>query len=143
MFTNSILGNYSFEFCAMENYFGEFCAETIEKTAVNTQLEALPRNSTDELHYNMVDDSANFVKDSSFDITSDSMFWTFYFDGSNCLEAAGAGRIFIGSQGNQHLMANRLEFASTNNTAEYEGFLQCLKKAIDMKVENLKVFGYS
>ena len=40
-------------------------------------------------------------------------------------------------------MASQLEFACTNNTTEYEGLLQGLKKAIDMKVKNLKVFGDS
>ena len=40
-------------------------------------------------------------------------------------------------------MAIQLEFAWNNNTTEYEGLLQGLKKAIDMKVKNLKVFGDS
>jgi len=40
-------------------------------------------------------------------------------------------------------MASRLEFTCTNNTAKYEGLLHGLKKAIDMKVKNLKVFGDS
>ena len=106
-------------------------------------MEALPRSPTNELPYNIVDDRANFVEGSSFDITLDSMFWTIYFDGSNCLEAAGAGSILIDPQGNQHLMASQLEFTCTNNTAEYKGLLQGLKKAIDMKVKNLKVFGDS
>ena len=123
MFTNSILGNYSFDVCATETYFGEFHAETVEETAINTRLETLPRSPTDELPCNMVDDRENFIKGSSFDITSNSMFWKLYFDGSNCLEGAGVGSILIDPQGNQHLMASRLEFACTYNMAEYEGLL--------------------
>lgn len=123
MFTNSILGNYSFDICATETCFGEFHVETIEETGIDTQSEALPCSPTDDLPCNMVEDRANFIEGSSFDITSDSMFWTLYFDGSNYLEGAGAGRILIDPQGNQCLMASRLEFTCTNNTKEYEGFL--------------------
>ena len=40
-------------------------------------------------------------------------------------------------------MASQLEFTCTNNMTEYEGLLQGLKKATNMKVKNLKVFGDS
>lgn len=40
-------------------------------------------------------------------------------------------------------MASQMEFECTNNTTEYEGLLQGLNKATDMKVKNLKVFGDS
>jgi len=127
MFTNSILGNYSFNICAMETYFGEFHTETIEETATNTQLEALPCSPTDELSCIIIDDRTNFVESSSIDVTLDSIFWTLYFDGYNCIEGVGARSILIEPQGNQHLMDNRLEFVCTNNTAEYEGLLQKIK----------------
>jgi len=68
---------------------------------------------------------------------------TLYFDGSNCLEGAGVGSILIDPEGNRNLMASQLEFACTNNTAEYEGLLQGLKKSIGMNVKNIKVFGDS
>ena len=42
MFTNSILGNYSFNVCATKTCFGEFHAETIEENLTNTQLETPP-----------------------------------------------------------------------------------------------------
>jgi len=90
MFTNSILGNYSFNICATKTCFGEFHAETVEETMTNTQLEALPCNPTDVLSCIIVNDRTNFVECSSIDVTLDSIFWTLYFDGSNCLEGAGA-----------------------------------------------------
>ena len=71
------------------------------------------------------------------------MFWTLYFDGSNCLEGASVGSILIDLQGNQHLMARWLDFAFTNNTTKYEGLLHGLKNAINMEVKNLKFFGDS
>ena len=40
-------------------------------------------------------------------------------------------------------MACRLEFECTNNTAEYAALLQGLRKALDMDIQNLVVFGDS
>ena len=74
MFTNSILGNYSFNVCATETCFGEFHVETVEETLTNTQLEALPHNPTDELSCIIVDDRTNFVDNSSIDVTLESIF---------------------------------------------------------------------
>lgn len=114
-----------------------------EELAINTWLEALPHSPTDEPPCNIVDYKTTFVGRNSIDVTLDSIFWTLYFDGSNCLEGVGVGSILIDPQGNQHLMASQLELVCTNNMAEYEGLLQSLKKAIDLKVKNLKVFGDS
>jgi len=61
MFSNSILGNYSFNVCATETYFGEFHVEIIKETAINTWLEALPCSPTNEPSYNLVGDRTNFV----------------------------------------------------------------------------------
>ena len=42
---------------------------------------------------------------------------------------------------NKHFFSCILEFECTNNTAEYEALIQGLKKAIQFKVKNLKVYG--
>ena len=44
---------------------------------------------------------------------------------------------------NKHFLSCRLECECTNNTVEYEALVQGLKKAIELKVSNLKVFGDS
>jgi len=41
------------------------------------------------------------------------------------------------------LISCHLEFECTNNTTKYEALIQSLKKAIDLKVKYLKVFGDS
>ena len=41
---------------------------------------------------------------------------------------------------NKHFLACRLDFECTNNTAEYEALVQGIRKAIEFKVKNLKVF---
>lgn len=74
MFTNSILGNYSFNFCATETYFGEFHVETIEETLTYTQLEIPSHNPIDELSYIIVDDRTNFLDSSSIDVALDFIF---------------------------------------------------------------------
>jgi ribonuclease HI len=72
-----------------------------------------------------------------------NQIWSLYFDGSKSKEGAGAGCIIIDLTGNKTLLACRLEFECTNNIAEYEALLQGLRKALDMHIQNLVVFGDS
>ena len=57
------------------------------------------------------------------------------------MEGSGAGYVLIDLEKNKHFLSCRLEFECTNNTAEYEALDQGLKKAIELKVKNLKVYG--
>jgi ribonuclease HI len=72
-----------------------------------------------------------------------NQIWYLYFDGSKSKEGDGAGCIIIDLAGNKTLLTCRLEFECTNNVAEYEALLQGLKKALDMRIQNLIVFGDS
>ena len=72
-----------------------------------------------------------------------SDFWTVFFDGAKTLEGSGAGCVLIDPAKNKHFLSCRLEFECTNNTAEYEALVQGLRKSIELKVENLKVYGDS
>jgi ribonuclease HI len=72
-----------------------------------------------------------------------NQIWSLYFDGSKSKEGAGAGCVLIDPAGNKILIACRLEFECTNNTAEYEALLQGLRKALDLNIQNLIVFGDS
>ena len=92
----------------------------------------------DEIYYKIVDLSVGV---DSHLVVSD--FWTLFFDGSKTLEGLGAGCVLIDPQKNKHFLACRLEFECTNNTTEYEALVQGLRKAIELKVSNLKVFGDS
>jgi ribonuclease HI len=73
----------------------------------------------------------------------DPDMWTLFFDGSKYLEGAGVGCILKDMKGRKMLIACRLEFQCTNNTAEYEALLQGLRKEVDLKAEKIKVFGDS
>ena len=72
-----------------------------------------------------------------------SDFWTLFFDGSKTVEGSRADCVLIDPKKNKHFLSCRLEFECTNNTAEYEALVQGLRKAIELKENNLKVFGDS
>ena len=62
------------------------------------------------------------------------------FYGSKTQEGSGAICIPIDPNKNKHFLSYKLEFEWTNNTVEYEALVLGLKKAIELKVRNLKVF---
>ena len=66
-----------------------------------------------------------------------------FFNGSKTLEGSKAGCVLINPKNNKHFLSRRLEYECTNNKIEYEALVQGLKKAIEFKVENLKVYGDS
>ncbi|GJX84808.1 reverse transcriptase domain-containing protein [Tanacetum coccineum] len=65
--------------------------------------------------------------------------WTLFTDGASSLKGAGAGLVLIDPIGTEYTYAIRLNFASTNNEAEYEALLAGLRITEKMKVKALKV----
>ena len=59
------------------------------------------------------------------------------------LEGSGDGCVLIVTEFFYIIISCRLEFECKNNTAEYEALVQGLKKAIELKVKNMKVYGDS
>jgi ribonuclease HI len=57
-----------------------------------------------------------------------------YFDGSYTLKGAGAGVILIPPEGDVLKYAIQLEFLDTNNVAEYEGLVNGLRLAKDLRI---------
>jgi ribonuclease HI len=114
----------------MDTFFGNFMAEASPIINPEQQSEIVaymqPTASMQQSH-----------------VPDGNQIWSLYFDGSKSKEGAGAGCIIIDPAGNKTLMACRLEFECTNNTAEYEALLQGLRKALDMNIQNLVVFGDS
>jgi ribonuclease HI len=114
----------------MDTYFGNFTAEvsTINDPQQQSEIKAFTQPT------------ASIQKSCELD---KNQIWSLYFDGSKSKEGAGAGCIIIDPAGNKTLLACRLEFECTNNVAEYEALLQGLRKALDMRIQNLIVFGDS
>ncbi|GJY25609.1 reverse transcriptase domain-containing protein [Tanacetum coccineum] len=65
--------------------------------------------------------------------------WTLFTDGASSLKGACAGLILIDPARIEYTYAIRLNFASTNNEAEYEALLAGLRIAEKMKVKAFKV----
>ena len=59
------------------------------------------------------------------------------FDGSKSNDGAGAGCILVSPQGEKTMLAFKLEFDFTNNTAEYEALVQGLYKEIGLNIKYL------
>jgi ribonuclease HI len=112
----------------MDTFFGNFMAEASPIINPEQQSEIVaymqPTTSIQQSH-----------------VPDGNQIWSLYFDGSKSKEGASAGCIIIDPAGNKTLIACRLEFECTNNTAEYEALLQGLRKALDMNIQNLVVFG--
>jgi ribonuclease HI len=114
----------------MDTFFGNFMAETSTITDPEQQSEIMTcTQSTTFSQWSHAPD--------------ENQIWSLYFDGSKSKEGAGTDCVLIDLGGNKTLIACRLEFECTNNTAEYEALLQGLRKALDLDIQNLTVFGDS
>jgi hypothetical protein len=60
--------------------------------------------------------------------------WTMYFDGSMTKTGAGTGLLFILPLGVHMRYVIRLDFAASNNVAEYEALINGLRIAIELRV---------
>ncbi|GJW44856.1 reverse transcriptase domain-containing protein [Tanacetum coccineum] len=66
--------------------------------------------------------------------------WKLYTDGASNEHGSGAGLILIDTEGAEYSYALRLNFANSNNDAEYEALLAGLRIATKMKVEKMHAF---
>jgi hypothetical protein len=114
----------------MDTFFGNFMAEA---SAVTN-----PEQQSDIVAYMQPTTSTQRSR-----APDGNQIWSLYFDGSKSKEGASVGYVIINPAGNKTLIACRLEFECTNNTAEYEALLQGLRKDLDMNIQNLTVFGDS
>ncbi|XP_051132475.1 uncharacterized protein LOC127252363 [Andrographis paniculata] len=69
--------------------------------------------------------------------------WKMYFDGSSHKNGAGAGVIFVTSQGEVLPYSFALKEKCSNNVAEYQALILGLKMAVDIKQRQLQVYGDS
>ena len=131
---DSVLGNYFIEI-EPGNYQAEEAIDTSD-----AQPDLLRFSQADDIDCKIVDLAVEVDANSH---TVVSNFWTLLFDGSKTLEGSGTGCVLINPKKNKHFLSCRLEFECTNNTAEYEALVQGLRKAIELKAKNMRVFGDS
>jgi ribonuclease HI len=66
-----------------------------------------------------------------------------YFDGLYTLKGAGACIVLIPLEGDMLKYAIQIEFAATNNIAEYEGLVTGLRLAKELGIQQLLIRGDS
>ncbi|KAL0448957.1 UNVERIFIED_CONTAM: hypothetical protein Slati_1452100 [Sesamum latifolium] len=66
-----------------------------------------------------------------------------YFDGASHKEGAGAGVVFVTSEGEVLPYSFTLTQNCSNNMAEYQALIFWLEMAVDTKQRHLKVYGDS
>ncbi|XP_018627535.1 uncharacterized protein [Nicotiana tomentosiformis] len=69
--------------------------------------------------------------------------WKMYFDGAAHHERAGAGIVFVTSQGEVLPYSFKLTQLYSNNVVEYQALIHGLEMVVDMKKLQLQVFGDS
>src|SRR5262249_20933393 len=69
--------------------------------------------------------------------------WKLYFDGVANVYGCGIEAVLVSPNVDQYPTSARLVFLYTNNVAEYEACIMGLKMALDMKIEELEVYGDS
>ncbi|XP_027075959.1 uncharacterized protein [Coffea arabica] len=69
--------------------------------------------------------------------------WRLFFDGAANSFGAGIGAVLVSPEGKHYPGAAKLQFACTNNMAEYEACIFCLKMALEMEVKELIAFSDS
>jgi ribonuclease HI len=89
---------------------------------------------------------ADFVVDHMAVIDSDACLvevtpWKLFFDGSVCSRGQGVGCVLVSPSGACHEFAVRLDFACTNNQAEYQGMLHGLELLRKMGVKEIEALG--
>ena len=126
------MGNYY-----SESFFGNYIAQPSPFSVNNFTSQIKKKSQNDKSR--CVNVTENFVNKN----VDNSLFWSLYFDGSKSSEGSGSGCILVSRDGEKTMLSCRLEFEYTNNTTEYEALVQGLYKAINLKVQYLKVFGDS
>jgi ribonuclease HI len=70
-------------------------------------------------------------------------YWKMYFDASLKIDGAGAGVLLISPNKDELRYVLRLHFPASNNTAEYEAYLNGMQIAVELGVKHLYVYGDS
>ncbi|GKV46142.1 hypothetical protein SLEP1_g53149 [Rubroshorea leprosula] len=71
----------------------------------------------------------------------DSDNWKLFFDGAVNQLGCGLGAVLVSPKGDHFPIAIKLDFACTNNIAEYEACIVGIHVALDMNVRDLEIYG--
>ncbi|XP_027154956.1 uncharacterized protein LOC113755085, partial [Coffea eugenioides] len=106
----------------------------------------LAENSKDDdyqpLHTYFLDEEVLFVG-AVEDMSERCPKWRLFFDGAANSFGVGIGAVLVSPEGKHYPGAAKLQFACTNNMAEYEACIFGLKMALEMEVKKLIAFSDS
>ena len=134
MSLNSIIDNSCFE-----TFVGRSNVELSSFANSYKQSELLPCNQIAELDCTLVESSFT----NSCTLFTNSKSWTLYFDISRIEYGADVGCLLIDQSDNQTYLVVQLELGCTDTVVEYQSFIQGIRKAINMNVKYIEVFGVS
>ena len=134
MSSNSMIDNYCFK-----TFFGRSNPDLSSFTNSYKHFELLYCTQIVELDCTLVDISFN---NSCIEFTNPKS-WNLYFDISRNEYGVNADFLLRKPYKNQTYLAVQLEPGCTDNVAEYEALIQGLRKAINMNVKYIQVFGDS
>ncbi|XP_074327794.1 uncharacterized protein LOC141665706 [Apium graveolens] len=124
---------------------GQFEVDYKPRTAIKGQ--ALADFVLEFPPHQEVEQGANVVIPSAEEVGLESQnsapWWSLFVDGASNGDGAGAAIELISPEAHKIRCATHLAFHATNNDAEYDALINGLKLALEMKVENLNVFGNS
>ena len=86
---------------------------------------------------------AEWTKAQLPDGVTEPKFWTIYFDGSLQLQGVGAGVVVVSPKGEKFKYILQLHFPASNNVAEYEALIHCLRIATALGIKRVKILGDS
>ncbi|GJS22217.1 reverse transcriptase domain-containing protein [Tanacetum coccineum] len=115
----------------------DFLADTMVEDNF-TQVKTKGPNDTSVEGESMEEQEATETK-ALENLRTKTDIWKLYTDGASNEHGSGAGLILIDPEGAEYY-ALRLNFANSNNDAEYEALLAGLRIATKMKVERMHVF---
>ncbi|GJS13018.1 reverse transcriptase domain-containing protein [Tanacetum coccineum] len=133
---------YGIKYAPRSAIKGQVLADFLADTMVeenSTQVKASGPNDTLTEGKSREEQEAPETKTPK-NLGTETDIWKLYTDGASNEHGSGAGLVLIDPEGAEYSYALRLNFANSNNDAEYEALLAGLRIAAKMKVGKMHAF---
>ncbi|XP_071909709.1 uncharacterized protein [Coffea arabica] len=129
-----ILSKFDIVFTSQKAVKGQAIADHLAENPKDDEYQPLHTYFPDEkvLFVGVVEDMSEWCPE-----------WRLFFDGAANSVGAGIGAVLVSPEGKHYPEAAKLQFACTNNMAEYEACIFGLKMALEMEVKELIAFSDS
>ncbi|XP_071901729.1 uncharacterized protein [Coffea arabica] len=117
--------------------------KAVKGQAIADHLAENPNDDDYQLLHTYFPDEEVFLVGAAEDMNEPCPEWRLFFDGAANSFGAGIGAVLVSPDGKHYPGAAKLQFPCTNNMAEYEAYIFCLKMALEMEVKELIAFSDS